>query len=138
MVKIHYEEAFMKAKKTLFCLGLSVLLVCLYSCTTGQYMTMRRNENKDAAISIEVIALFASMAVVFVLNSSNAASITKIFINQVIFLSIPYILSITGMVLYTRTKSNGKHTVVGLVCNLIALVISNLSIINAILVRFFK
>ena len=37
----------MKAKKTLFCLVLSVLLVCLYSCTTGQYMTMGRNENAE-------------------------------------------------------------------------------------------
>ena len=95
-------------------------------------------KEKEAAISIGVIALFVSMAAVFVLNSSNAASITKIFINQVIFLSISYILSITGMVLYTKAKSNGKHTVAGLVCNLIALVISNLSIINAILVHFFK
>ena len=37
----------MKAKKTLFCLFLSVLFVCLYSCTTGQYMTMGRNENAE-------------------------------------------------------------------------------------------
>ena len=37
----------MKAKKILFCLVLSVLFAGLYSCTTGQYMTLSRNENPE-------------------------------------------------------------------------------------------
>ena len=96
--------------------------------------------NKDvrAIILIGIIALLASVTTVFVLNTFYYTSFFRMPMNLVIIILIPYALSITGMVLYTRAKNSGNSTTIGLMCNLVALVISNLSIINAIILLLAK
>ena len=98
----------------------------------------RGNKELRAIIVIGIIALLASVTTVFVLNTFYNMSFFHMPINGVIVLLIPYALSITGMVLYTKAKNNGNSTTIGLICNLVALVISNLTIINAIILYFTK
>ena len=79
-----------------------------------------------------------AIATVFVFNAFYNTRFFKMPMNVIILLLIPYALSLTGMVLYTQAKENGNNTVAGLVCNLIALIISNLLIINALILFFTK
>jgi hypothetical protein len=89
-------------------------------------------------IIIGIIALLVAIATVLVFNTFYNTRFFKMPMNVIILLLIPYALSVTGMVLYTQAKENGNNTVTGLVCNLIALIISNLLIINAIILFFTK
>jgi len=98
----------------------------------------RGNRDIRNIILIGIIALLASVTTVFVLNTFYNTSFFRMPINGIIILLIPYALSITGMVLYTKAKNNGNSTTIGLICNLVALVISNLTIINAIILFFVK
>ena len=91
-----------------------------------------------ATVSIGIISLLATVTAAFVFNTFRSAAIFQTPINLLILLLIPYALSVTGMVLYTKAKNLGNSTVIGLVCNLIALIISNLSIVNAIFPFFIK
>ena len=91
-----------------------------------------------AAVLIGVIALIVVIATVLLLNNFYSASFFQIPMNTVIVLLVPYTLSVTGMVLYSKAKNNGNSTVAGLVCNLLALVISNLTIINAVILFVAK
>lgn len=96
------------------------------------------HKDKKTVALIGIIALLVSVSIVFVFNAFHEASFFQMPMNVVILLLIPYVLSVTGMVLYTKAKNNGNPTVLGLVCNLIALIISNLSIINALILFFHK
>ena len=98
----------------------------------------RGNRDIRNIILIGIIALLASVTTVFILNTFYNTSFFRMPINGIIILLIPYALSITGMVLYTKAKNNGNSTTIGLICNLVALVISNLTIINAIILFFVK
>jgi hypothetical protein len=89
-------------------------------------------------IIIGIIALLVAIATVLIFNTFYNTRFFKMPMNVIILLLIPYALSVTGMVLYTQAKENGNNTVTGLVCNLIALIISNLLIINAIILFFTK
>ena len=40
-------EVFMKGKRVSVFFVMLVLIVCLFSCTTGQHMTLHRNENPE-------------------------------------------------------------------------------------------
>lgn len=98
----------------------------------------RGNRDIRTIIVIGIIALLVSVTTAFVINTFYNTSFFRMPINGVIVLLIPYALSITGMVLYTKAKNNGNPTTIGLMCNLVALVISNLSIINAIILFITK
>ena len=100
-------------------------------------ISIARGKNDiKAVILIGIIALLASLSTVFVLNAFFNASFFRMPMNWVIVLLIPYTLSVVGMVSYTKAKNSGNYTVFGLVCNLVALVISNLSIVNTIILFF--
>jgi len=44
----------MNGKKFLACFVLLALAVCLFSCTTGQYMTLNKNENVEVLGTVSV------------------------------------------------------------------------------------
>ena len=91
-----------------------------------------------ATVATGAIALLVSLLTVFVINAYNNAPFFRIPMNVIILLLIPYALSVTGMTLYTKSKNGGNSTAVGLASNLTALIISNLSIVNAAILFFTK
>ena len=97
-------------------------------------------EEINAVVATGAIAMLVSLLTVFVINAYNSAPFFRIPMNVIILLLIPYALSVTGMTLYTKAKNGGNSTAagVGLASNLTALIISNLSIVNAAILFFTK
>lgn len=101
--------------------------------TIAATITERNRKNTRAAVFMGLIALCISVAGILLLNTFYKTPFFQMPMNVVIVLLVSYTLSVTGMVLYTKTKNNGNGTTMGLVLNLLALIISNLSIINTII-----
>jgi len=114
----------------------SVYMAELSAITSASESKGRKDIN--AAVATGVIALLVSLLTVFVIYAYNSALFFRIPTNVIILLLIPYALSVTGMTLYTKAKNGGNSTAAGLASNLTALIISNLSIVNAAILFFTK
>ena len=98
----------------------------------------RKQTDKWAAIILGLIALPIAIATVLSIMLFPNAMLFKVPMLVIITLLVPYILSVVGMTFSSKAKSNGAATVLGFVCNLFALIISNLTIINAIFLFLVK
>ena len=98
----------------------------------------RKRKDIHAAILVGSIALVFAVLAVLSLNFIIGAWFSKRLLYMMMAIVIPYALSILGMSLYTKARNNGNPTAIGLVCNLLALIISNLAIINALVLFFMK
>jgi len=104
----------------------------------------KSRRDKKAVRSIGLTALLVSVAVISVFGIIYGAALFKTpataatILAVIIALLIPYVLSVTGMTLYARARGRENGTALGLVSNFLALIISNLSIIGAVILFAVK
>ena len=98
----------------------------------------KSQKDTKMAVFVGVIALIINVAMFLLINNFHNTAFFQMPMNTLIVLLIPYALSVIGMVLYTKAKNGGNGTVSSLVCNLLSLIISNLTIINTIFLFFFR
>ena len=100
--------------------------------------TVRSRRYKRAAIIIGLIALPVSVLVALVLLVFSGATFFQNILNIIITVITPYALSVVGMTLYAKAKNNDGATVLGFICNLLALIICNVSIVGAVILSIIK
>ena len=107
-----------------------------FAAITG-YAEKRKRKDIRAAVSVGALAMIiAAVSSGLSLNNFYGGRFFQTPANTLIALTIPYALSVTGMSLYVKAKNNGNTTTAGLVMSLLALIISNISVVGAI-IRFF-
>jgi len=106
--------------------------------TLAAHAKEKRRFDIRAVILAGSIALLLAVLAVTLLNVYFDAWFFQNLILTIITLVVPYALSVVSMTLYTKARNNGNYTAFGFVCSLLALIISNLAIINALILFLTK
>jgi tetratricopeptide (TPR) repeat protein len=100
----------------------------------------KKKSEKDniRILAIGITALITTVLAILKSSFFNIVLDSGAVINTIMMFVIPYVLSITGMVLYAKAKNNADRTIAGFICNLLALILSVLSMILVFVLFLIK